>query len=91
MCISPPVGAFVLASDVLLLGCMESIVHYKRLLLRHHATTLQPQERGELIGNCFELLERLRDVDPQRRNRYSDLGLFCHTLRVGDVTDCRGI
>jgi len=45
--------------------CLESLVHYRRLLLRH-----RPQHRDGLIAECTACLERLKTVDPKRRMRY---------------------
>ena len=48
------------------LGCLESLVHYKRLLLRH-----RPKERREgLVAECKVMLECLKTIDPKRRMRY---------------------
>ncbi|KAG2348523.1 rab-protein geranylgeranyltransferase [Suillus weaverae] len=48
--------------------CMESLVHYKRLLLRNHSPGSQT-----LKQECVELLSRLMDLDPVRYARYQDL------------------
>ncbi|EIW85393.1 rab-protein geranylgeranyltransferase [Coniophora puteana RWD-64-598 SS2] len=50
--------------------CMESLVHYKRLLLRNH----EPQS-SELLNSCRELLQRLQTIDPPRKQRYRDIEL----------------
>jgi len=47
--------------------CMESIVHYKRLLLR--AT---PDART-IVTECRNLLLQLQDIDPARRKRYEEI------------------
>ncbi|GAA5840690.1 hypothetical protein JCM9279_007404 [Rhodotorula babjevae] len=55
--------------------CLDSLVHYKRLLVR----LLEPQgdetrpEREELNLACVDMLARLKEVDPMRRARYDDL------------------
>ena len=54
-------------------GCMESLVYYKRLLLRKHPACLLPGERESLINNCATILRELQDVDPERRQRYQEL------------------
>ncbi|GAA5891157.1 hypothetical protein JCM8208_002520 [Rhodotorula glutinis] len=57
--------------------CLDSLVHYKRLLVR----LLEPQgdstrpERDELNLACVDMLARLQEVDPMRRARYEDLNL----------------
>ncbi|KAF8163141.1 rab-protein geranylgeranyltransferase [Crassisporium funariophilum] len=50
--------------------CMESIVHYKRLLLRNCASEV---DVGALSTDCRTLLKTLEDLDPARRKRYQDL------------------
>lgn len=59
-------------------GCMESIVHYKTILLRLHAS---PTEQESLKRECAELLGQLKEVDPARRRRYEELGeSYLHLL-----------
>jgi len=48
--------------------CMESLVHYKRLLVRH-----EPHEADTHKTSCLALLEKLGRVDPMRRRRYEEL------------------
>lgn len=48
--------------------CIEAIVHYKRLLLRH-----KTQDTDKLRTECVEGLRSLARVDPQRRRRYEEL------------------
>jgi len=46
--------------------CLESLVHYKQLLLKH--------KRDEaLIAECVTALTTLETIDPHRRQRYRDL------------------
>ncbi|KAF8969895.1 hypothetical protein BDZ97DRAFT_1754314 [Flammula alnicola] len=52
--------------------CMESIVHYKLLLLKKSSSDSQ---RSLLSKECGLLLKRLQDLDSARRRRYQDLGL----------------
>ena len=54
--------------------CMESLVHYKSLLLKQHAT--QNDEREALKEECARLLEELKGVDSFRKARYEELGMF---------------
>ncbi|KAG9007119.1 Rab geranylgeranyltransferase [Tulasnella sp. 427] len=49
--------------------CIEAIVHYKRLLLRHKV-----QDADKLKSECAEGLRALARVDSQRRRRYEELG-----------------
>ena len=58
----------------ILLGCMESLVFYKRLLLRRHEASMNSAQREGLVNDCVDLLARLQEVDPDRRQRYDDLG-----------------
>lgn len=50
-------------------GCMESLVHYKGILLRHHSPHSET-----LVCECLDLLEQLKDIDPARRQRYEEIG-----------------
>ncbi|KAF5391749.1 hypothetical protein D9757_001752 [Collybiopsis confluens] len=51
--------------------CMESLVHYKRLLLQNYATIV---DTSVLRRDCIQLLKQLRDVDPSRQARYHEIG-----------------
>ncbi|KAJ3815764.1 rab-protein geranylgeranyltransferase, partial [Lentinula aff. lateritia] len=51
--------------------CMESLVHYKRLLLHNHGALV---DKSALTRDCIYLLEQLRKVDPGRRARYNEIG-----------------
>ncbi|KAG9014937.1 Rab geranylgeranyltransferase [Tulasnella sp. JGI-2019a] len=48
--------------------CMECLVHYKRLLLRH-----DPEDARAIKEACLSTLKDLQRVDPQRRRRYEEL------------------
>ncbi|KAK2467050.1 hypothetical protein APHAL10511_001308 [Amanita phalloides] len=50
--------------------CIESIVHYKRLLLRKHGEAVDTEV---LKHDCQRLLLQLRTIDPLRRQRYEDM------------------
>lgn len=69
---------------------MESLVRYKRLLLKNHASTLEEDGRRALEQHCLRLLGQLREYDPQRRRRYDDLGasiaIFRPLARMTDPT-----
>ncbi|EKM55625.1 uncharacterized protein PHACADRAFT_256366 [Phanerochaete carnosa HHB-10118-sp] len=52
--------------------CMESLVHYKRLLLQKHTTSFQPGEQVNLVESCIGLLQELGALDPARRQRYKE-------------------
>ncbi|KAI0747986.1 rab-protein geranylgeranyltransferase [Daedaleopsis nitida] len=53
--------------------CMESLVFYKRLMLRRHGDSFIGDQRRMLEEECSDLLRRLQSVDPDRRQRYIDL------------------
>jgi hypothetical protein len=53
------------------LGCMESLVHYKRLVLRN-----DPIGSEGLVEECTDLLQQLTEIDHQRRARYEDIGEY---------------
>lgn len=61
-------------------GCMESLVYYKQLILRSHRTSLEAEEKDILIADCAKLLEQLQAIDPERRQRYVELGLCFATV-----------
>ncbi|KLO14220.1 rab-protein geranylgeranyltransferase [Schizopora paradoxa] len=54
--------------------CLESLCHYKRLLLA--SFTHNEDQRIALVDACQSLLSRLQSIDPYRRNRYLELGEF---------------
>lgn len=67
--------------------CMESLVHYKQMLIRNHSLSLASEERQELIRSCLDLLRQLETIDPLRKQRYDDLGeAICETLCVLQAT-----
>ncbi|OBZ75732.1 Geranylgeranyl transferase type-2 subunit alpha [Grifola frondosa] len=53
--------------------CMESLVFYKRLLLRNHPATIESSQREAIRSECMDLLRRLQIIDPERKQRYIDL------------------
>ncbi|KAI0703600.1 rab-protein geranylgeranyltransferase, partial [Cytidiella melzeri] len=58
--------------------CMESIVHYKRLLLQKHATLLRAEDRESIKRSCLDMLNQLQNIDSARKNRYTELGMCEH-------------
>jgi geranylgeranyl transferase type-2 subunit alpha len=50
------------------IGCLDTLVHYKSLLLQH----VRPDS---LIPDCVSMLTKLESLDPFRRGRYADLGM----------------
>ncbi|KAJ6618337.1 rab-protein geranylgeranyltransferase [Mycena sp. CBHHK59/15] len=50
--------------------CMESLVHYKRLLLQKHSSSL---DTARVLIDCRHLLGQLRELDPARRRRYEEI------------------
>lgn len=69
-------------------GCMESLVHYKQLLVRSHSAMLAPKEGDNLIATCLDLLRQLETIDPLRKQRYNDLGtLHTTAFLAGILTD----
>lgn len=55
-------------------GCMESLVFYKRLIMRVHNDKLDEGQRNTLNAECSRLLATLQVIDPKRKHRYEDLG-----------------
>ncbi|KAL7283282.1 hypothetical protein ACG7TL_002711 [Trametes sanguinea] len=53
--------------------CMESLVFYQRLLLRKHEGSVSGEIRSRIEGECLELLNKLQEIDPDRKQRYADL------------------
>ncbi|PFH50050.1 hypothetical protein AMATHDRAFT_146065, partial [Amanita thiersii Skay4041] len=52
--------------------CLDSILHYKRLLLAKHGSSV---DVAKTKSECYKLLEQLKGVDPLRRQRYEDIRL----------------
>ncbi|KAE9394991.1 protein prenylyltransferase [Gymnopus androsaceus JB14] len=52
--------------------CMESLVHYKSLLLRNHSLSANT---STLRRECIALLKQLREVDSGRKARYDEIEL----------------
>ncbi|KAJ3574574.1 hypothetical protein NP233_g1680 [Leucocoprinus birnbaumii] len=50
--------------------CLESLVHYKRMLIRNHKETVDSQA---LVAECRKYLEQLKELDPMRSRRYEDI------------------
>jgi len=50
--------------------CIESIVYYKRLLLRKHAGNV---DVCTIVSECRDSLQQLELLDPMRRQRYQDI------------------
>lgn len=57
-------------------GCMESIVYYKQLLLSKHSSMLGKEDERNLKTSCLTLLNELQKVDPDRKQRYLELGAY---------------
>lgn len=53
---------------------MESLVHYQTLLVRRHYAALGDEGCERLRADSLELLQRLEELDPLRKQRYRDLG-----------------
>ena len=54
-------------------GCMQSLAHYKQLLLSTWGDLLDASVKDTLATQIKELLERLSVIDPLRQHRYEDL------------------
>ena len=67
-------------------GCMESLVHYKRMLLRKHESSLDSAVKLALTEDCENLLLKLQTIDPSRRQRYIDLGEFVYWKDSSAIT-----
>ena len=52
---------------------MESLVHYKRMLLQQRQSSLDGAAKAALTKECEDLLVKLQTIDPNRRQRYMDL------------------
>ncbi|GAA5827627.1 hypothetical protein JCM3770_006876 [Rhodotorula araucariae] len=57
--------------------CLDSLVHYKRMLARllDSEGDAKREEREQLNLACVEMLAQLKGIDPMRRARYEDLSL----------------
>lgn len=72
-------------------GCLDSLVYYKRLLvslLASDDSTLSEREKINL--ECLGMVKKLEQVDPMRRQRYSDLGELASSAYPSQVTDNPG-
>lgn len=58
-------------------GCMESLVYYKGLQLRSHTASITQEIQSTLNVECIHLLNTLQTIDPDRKQRYVDLGKSC--------------
>ncbi len=54
-------------------GCLESLVHYKLLLVNKHGEKIT-SDRQQLLDDCQRMLRKLKGIDPQRARRYDELG-----------------
>jgi hypothetical protein len=73
---------------------MDTLVHYKRILVRSHAESLEAGERDRLIDECTGLLKQLVELDPARKRRYEEIGqsLFLDAaVKVQYLTIERGL
>ncbi|KAF8350858.1 rab-protein geranylgeranyltransferase [Amanita rubescens] len=52
--------------------CIESMLHYKRQLLKKHPDVVDAKT---LQDDCEQLLSQLKTIDPLRRQRYDDMML----------------
>ncbi len=52
-------------------------MHYKRLLVSKHGAST---DSGRLTRDCNSLLEKLIELDPARRNRYREIGVYLRHL-----------
>ncbi|EGN96094.1 hypothetical protein SERLA73DRAFT_185632 [Serpula lacrymans var. lacrymans S7.3] len=50
--------------------CLESLVHYQRLLLRNN----RDENSKETAQKCLGFLLMLQEIDPARRSRYKEIG-----------------
>lgn len=57
-------------------GCLDSLIHYKRLLVKLLSSEEDREEREKLNLECKEMLDQLAEIDPMRGNRYRDIGEF---------------
>ncbi|KAI0035755.1 rab-protein geranylgeranyltransferase [Vararia minispora EC-137] len=73
-CMFSPILATLNLTNACVSGCMETLVHYKRLLIRSHTSRLGPEGTQILREECLGLLKQLEELDPLRRQRYRDLG-----------------
>ena len=63
-------------SEDLATGCLDSLIHYKRLLVKLLSSEEDREEREKLNLECKEMLDQLAEIDPMRGNRYRDIGEF---------------
>lgn len=61
------------------IGCLESLVHYKRILIRNHKEKVNTQA---LVKECQALLSQLEEIDPMRSRRYEEIGSFADRYKA---------
>jgi len=54
-------------------GCLESLVYYKALMLRNHKGDVDIQT---LVSECRMFLDQLKMLDPMRSQRYEQIGWY---------------
>ncbi|KXN90513.1 Geranylgeranyl transferase type-2 subunit alpha [Leucoagaricus sp. SymC.cos] len=62
--------------------CLESLVHYNRMLLENHKEKVDGQA---LTVECRGFLEQLKELDPMRSRRYSQLGMSSNSANVFEM------
>lgn len=60
-------------------GALDSLVHYSILQLK---ALPNPEQKIELVVQIESWLERLKQVDPFRRERYDELGKRTATHKI---------
>lgn len=65
---------------------MDSLVFYKRLLLKRYGDVMTNEGKCDLGSECLDLLSKLQDIDPDRRQRYADLGASSHVPHDSRLT-----
>lgn len=65
---------------------MESLVFRERLLLKRYGDVMTSEGKRDLGSERLDLLNKLQDIDPDRRQRYADLGASSHVPHDNRLT-----
>lgn len=69
-----------------MIGCLESLVTYKQLLLRKYAGAFSTLQLEEMFRTCHDILLNLERIDLSRKARYRDMGVTLRNMQDSLLT-----